>query len=123
MNKAWIISKLLESYDDSKKEEHKEWFGESLYYKLTHLESSNFDDLEEGEISDYFYDMIKDYEYFDQRLEDPWIGETEEGGVYYQFRVGASIEKLGIYFIYYYDDNYFLEFDSFDEMEKEFYDV
>jgi hypothetical protein len=123
MNKAWIISKLLESYDDSKKEEHKEWFGESLYNKLTHLESSNFDDLEEGEISNYFYDMITDYENFDQRLEDPWIGETEEGGVYYQFRVGASIEKLGIYFIYYYDDNYFLEFDSFDEMEKEFYDV
>ena len=122
MIEGWVISKLLESYDDSKKEELKEFFGESLYDKLTSWEDvESFDDNEIDVLVDFFRDMIvNDTDYFDYKLEDPWFTE-EEGGVYYQVRVGLSIEKLDIHFIYFYEDGNYEEFDSLNEMEKEFW--
>ena len=121
MDEGWIISKLLETFDDSKKKEFKEFFGESLYKKLLDWESSQFDDNEIDVLVDFFRDMIvNDTDYFDYKLEDPLFTE-EEGGVYYQVRVGLSIEKLDIHFIYFYEDGYFEEFNSFNEMEKDFW--
>ena len=113
MIEGWIISKLLESYDDSKKEELKEFFGESLYDKLTSWEDvESFDDNEIDVLVDFFRDMIvNDTDYFDYKLEDPWFTE----------RVGLSIEKLDIHFIYFYEDGNYEEFDSLSEMEKEFW--
>jgi hypothetical protein len=120
MIEGWTISKLLESYDDSKKEELKEWFGESLYDKLTSWEDvESLDDSEKDEVRDFFMYMIA-HDYFDHTLQDPYIHDVGEGGVYYQFRVGLSIEKLDIHFIYCYDDYSYQEFDSLSEMEKEF---
>jgi len=123
MDEGWIISKLLETFDDSEKKEHKEFFGESLYKKLTSWEDvESLDDSEEDKVRDIFLEMIQeDYRYFDLKLEDPWIDEVEEGGVYYQVRVGLSIEKLDIHFIYFYEDGSFEEFNSFNEMEKDFW--
>jgi hypothetical protein len=121
MNEGWIISKLLETFDDSKKKEFKGYFEESLYKKLLDWESSQFDDNEIDVLVDFFRDMIvNDTDYFDDKLEDPWFTE-EEGGVYYQVRVGLSIEKLDIHFIYFYEDGSFEEFNSFNEMEKDFW--
>ena len=123
MDEGWIISKLLETFDDSEKKEHKECFGESLYDKLTSWEDvESLDDSEEDKVRDIFLEMIQeDYRYFDLKLEDPWIDEVEEGGVYYQVRVGLSIEILDIHFIYWYEDGNYEEFDSLSEMEKEFW--
>ena len=113
MNEGWIISKLLETFDDSAKKEHKEFFGESLYKKLLDWESSKFDDNEIQDLVQFFGDMIlHNFEYCE------WL---EDMDVYYQVRIGVTIEKLDIHFIYFYEDRSFEEFNSFYEMEKEFW--
>ena len=60
MDEGWIISKLLETFDDSEKKEHKEFFGESLYKKLTSWEDvESLDDSEEDKVRDIFLEMIQ----------------------------------------------------------------
>lgn len=114
MSKISIISTFLNSFEDSEKFETKQEFGETLYNKLLNWESIDFNDSELEVLDIYFTDSILGCDnLFDFCFEDD--------NIYYPTKKGMSNQKLGIHFIFYYEDDYLEFFEDFKQMEKEFW--
>lgn len=111
MSEIWCVSKLFQLFA----EEVKEDFGESLVKKILSYEESDFQDSELEQIEDWFYNVV--CVDCDALFDDVFVDE----GHYYSSKKAMSNNELNIHFIHYFEDKSVEFFDSFQEMESEFW--
>ena len=111
MNELSCVSQLFHLFT----EEAKEDFGESLVKKILSYDESGFEDSELEQIEDWFYNVV--CVDCDALFDDVFVDE----GYYYSSKKAMSNEELNIHFIHYFENNRAEFFDSFKEMESEFW--
>ena len=124
-SEIWCVSKLFHLFTEEAKEE----FGESLVKKILSYDESDFEDSELEQIEDWFYNVVCvdcDALFDDVFLDEGYLLPNSEdalapGGYYISSKKAMSNKELNIHFISYIEYKSVEFFDSFKEMESEFW--
>ena len=114
MSKISCIKIFLNSSNQDRNNEFKKELGNDLYMKILANKKYTFSESDIKVVDDFFDELIYNTDFFDEVLKD--MNE-----IYYNTRIGYSNEQKKIYFIYFIETSEADFFDSFEQMEEEFW--